>query len=501
MQKNTPVIVGVHQLTQRWQEGQMPQHPLALIETAAHEALADAGNSLKAVLDGLYVVNIFSYGYVDAPGALAQALSISPHTRLYTTEGGNTPQYLVNQACLALEKGEVRAVLIGGAEAVYGFKQAGKKGLRLDWPPRAQPQQVKGEIRVPVNDVESLYELYAPVNMYPIFETALRAQKGHSPAQHQQYLGALYQKFARVAAQHPQAWIQEAYTAEEIYQPSEENRYVGFPYSLRMNANINVDQATAIVLTTVGEAEKQGIPPEKWVFPMGGAHLNEVWEVSRRPRLYESVAIGKAAAWALQQAGLSLADIGGFDLYSCFPSAVQMGRNALGLAEDDPRPLTLTGGLSFFGGAGNNYVSHSIITAVEQIRKNPRQALLITALGWYATKHAVGVYGSQPPRQSWQESQHFERLQAEIDASALPPPQKEAQGKFFTEGYVILYNRMNQPEKGVAIGRLENGHRTIAYIEGDTDTLRHYCETELVGQTGFVRFDAQRKRNLLRFEG
>ncbi|NJL13409.1 MAG: hypothetical protein HC913_10660 [Microscillaceae bacterium] len=127
--------------------------------------------------------------------------------------------------------------------------------------------------------------------------------------------------------------------------------------------------------------------------------------------------------------------------------------------------------------------------------------MLITALGWYATKHAVGVYGSQAPRQSWQESQHFDQLQAEIDACALPSPQKEAQGKFCIEGYVILYNRFNQAEKGVAIGRLENGLRAIAYLEGEADILRHYCETELVGQTGLVRFDAQRKRNLLRFEG
>lgn len=361
MNQNTPVIVGIHQFTQRWQDSIAPLEPLKMMAKVSQQAIEDTQTDFKKNIDTLYIVNIFSYTYQDAPGELAELLGINPNQMLYPTEGGNTPQYLIGKACLALEKGESKAVLIAGAEAVYGFKQAQKKGVKLDWKPRKQPQKIDGEIRVPLNDVESAYELYLPANIYPLFETALRANAQRSPETHQVYLGKLYAHFAEVAAKNPLAWSQDSYTAEKIYQPSAENRYITYPYTKRMNANINVDQATAIVLTTVGEAQKLGVPEEKWVFPSGSACLNEVWEVTRRPKLYESVAIREAGKLALAQAGVGIEEMDAFDLYSCFPCAVQMAQNALGIAEEDTRPRTLTGGLSYFGGPGNNYVSHSII--------------------------------------------------------------------------------------------------------------------------------------------
>lgn len=496
--KNTPVIVGVHQLTQHWNEDTLPKDPLLLMHQAAEEAVKDTTTDILPSIDAVYVVNIFSYGYADAPSDLSERLGISPSTSEYTTEGGNTPQYLINKACLALEQGQHKAVLIGGAEVIYGFKQAQKKGIQLDWPKRTSPQKVVGEVRVPLNEVESAYELYLPVNMYPLFETAIRANAGRSPEAHQIYLGKLYQKFSEVASQHPQAWSKEAYHAEDIYQITPENRYIVYPYSKRMNANINVDQATAILLTTVGEAERLGIPQAKWVFPMGGAHLNEVWEVTRRPNLYESAAIREAGRLALAQAELSISEIDGFDIYSCFPSAVQMGRDALGISEDDSRPLTLTGGLSYFGGPGNNYVSHSIISAVEQIRQSPSKKLLVTALGWYATKHAVGVYGKSPSTQQWSKHQDFAQAQAAIDATALPPTTKEGSGKMTVEAYMITHGRNTQPEKAVVIGRLEDGTRTVAYLEADAEVLLHYTREELVGKTGIVSYNPDKKRNWLK---
>ncbi len=501
MNKNTPILVGIHQYTQRWQAGQMPQDPLSLIIQASKAAIEDSGQvALKDAIDAVYIVNIFSYAYQDAPGELSKALGIDPQIAVYTTEGGNTPQYLVNQAALALEKGEIKAALLTGCEVVYGFKKATKSGMKLDWPKRESPAKITGEVRVPVNDVESAYELYTPANVYPIFETALRAQKGHTPEAHQKYLGDLYEKFAQVAAQHPQAWSQDAPSSQEIAEPSDDNRMVCYPYTKRMNANINVDQAAALVMTTVSEAERLGIPSEKWVVPMGGAHLNEVWEVSRRPKLYESQAIREASRLALEQSGLSLEQIDAFDLYSCFPCAVQMGREAVGISETDARTLTLTGGLSFFGGAGNNYVMHAIATAVETIRQNPAQKILISALGWYATKHAIGIYGKEAPARPWRENPDFGEIQQQIDATELEPPVAQAEGVLEVEGYTIKHGRDGSPEKGIVIGRLEDGRRTVSYIEADAEALRKYEQTELVGQKGQVRYDSQKKKNFVKFD-
>ena len=88
---------------------------------------------------------------------------------------------------------------------------------------------------------------------------------------------------------------------------------------------------------------------------------------------YSSPAIRTMGQKAFAMAGKTVADMSFIDLYSCFPSAVEIGCAELGLAEDDPRGLTVTGGLPYFGGAGNNYVMHSIVTMMEKVRAQARQ--------------------------------------------------------------------------------------------------------------------------------
>jgi acetyl-CoA C-acetyltransferase len=125
-------------------------------------------------------------------------------------------------------------------------------------------------------------------------------------------------------------------------------------------ANINVDQSAALIIINDADARALGIDRSKWVYPMGGAELSHIWHVTERPRLYDSSPIREAARLALAQSGLTLSDIGVFDLYRCFPSAVEISRQAVGIPEDDARDLTVTGGLAQFGGPGNNYTMHAI---------------------------------------------------------------------------------------------------------------------------------------------
>ena len=53
-----------------------------------------------------------------------------------------------------------------------------------------------------------------------------------------------------------------------------------------------------------------------------------------------------------------------FDIYSCFPSSVNLGCDALGLDPFDPRGLTVTGGLPYAGGAASACLMHAIATMV-----------------------------------------------------------------------------------------------------------------------------------------
>lgn len=496
----TPVIVGIGQLRQRWSGPRSAREPLELMAEAASMACADAAAArpLGAAIDAVHVVNILSWNYHDAPSALAARLGLGPGQRRYTSIGGNSPQSLVNDAARSLSRGQMTAVLLAGGEAGYSRRRARQESLELDWTAPREPRALHGDSRLGASAHEIAHDLLLPAEVYPLFETALRASSGHSIAQHTEFLGRLCASMSRRALAHRCAWSPEARSAAEISTPSADNRYIGFPYTKSMNANLDVDQAAAVVMTTVTKARELGIDREKWVFPMGGADLSEVWYVSQRPRLDESPAIGLAARAALEHAGATLEEIGAIDLYSCFPSALQLACRALGLATDDPRGLTVTGGLPYFGGCGNNYTMHAIATMVERIREQPSVVGLVTALGWYSSKHSVGIYGTRPPTHGWQSDTDIVAAQSAIDASALAAPLEQASGRLTIEALVVRHDRANQARSATAIGRLDGGRRVIANIEADTDELEAIESEEVVGRHATCRFDSSSERNLAR---
>ena len=128
---------------------------------------------------------------------------------------------------------------------------------------------------------------------------------------------------------------------------------ISFPYPKLCTANMQVDQGAGYIVCSVEAARAAGVPEERWVFPLAGADAHDHWFISHRPELHRSPAIRLAAGAAFALAGVGPDDLGPIDLYSCFPAAVQMAAREIGLPVDDPgRPLTLTGGLTFGGGPG-----------------------------------------------------------------------------------------------------------------------------------------------------
>ena len=164
-----------------------------------------------------------------------------------------------------------------------------------------EPIRIDGDQRLGASDTEFGYELMLPAFVYPLFETCLRAAAGRSPSEHAVEMGRICARMSAVASENPLAWSRDAHAASSISQVSETNRYIGYPYTKLMNANMNVDQAAALLLTTEEEAKRRRIPEHRWVYPMGGAGLNDVWHISQRPRLDDSPAIRTAGRAALDQ--------------------------------------------------------------------------------------------------------------------------------------------------------------------------------------------------------
>jgi acetyl-CoA C-acetyltransferase len=520
-----PILVGAAQITQR-KEADPVFDPLGLMIEASRLALADAGaDGLCSLIDTVCVVNSFSCDDENAPKRLSRALGLNPREVVYSLIGGNTPQMLVNRYSRDIAAGRKQAVLIAGAEAIYAMVRAARRKSTLDWSGNITWQQVRDDSRpvnfdtllrmgceheakrlhaageeypAPNNRAEDSFDLFLPQFMYPFFETALRALSGRTPEEHRRYLGVRCERLARIAAQNPHAWEREAATADEITQATGKNRYVAYPYTIRMMANINVDQAAAVILTSVEAAEKSGIDRARWVYPMGGAEFSNIWHVSRRPCLHDSPAVTEASRLALGQAGLTLNDIGVFDLYSCFPSAVEIARRALGIPEDDGRDLSVTGGLAHFGGPGNNYTLHVIASVMERIRRDRRLKAMVTANGWFNSKHAVGIYGAGEPLHPW-EDRDDGPIQRAIDAQTLPEPVERAEGRLAVEAYMIRHDPEGRPEQGMVIGRLADGRRALADIYADPQGLLKLEQIELVGRTGAVRFDPVIGRNRVVF--
>jgi acetyl-CoA C-acetyltransferase len=459
----TPVIVGVAQTLRRPEDPPTASAPVDMMAETVRLAAADsgAGDVILARTQSVRVPSVLSWRYTDPGSLVAERLGVAAQDTVVTTPGGNSPQMLLNDTALAIQRGDLDVAVLVGAEAMYTRFRARKAKAWLDWEPQpdAVPSEVLGDERPGTNDAEMARAIVLPIQIYPIFENALRAAAGESIDEHQAKIALLWARFSEVAATNPHAWSPEARTADEIATVTADNRMIGFPYTKAMNANLDTDQSASVILCSVEAARGAGVSEDRWVFPWSGADAYDHWFVSERADLHSSPAIRAAGRAAFRLAGIGIDDVAHVDLYSCFPSAVQIGAAELGLGLDEPdRPLTVTGGLSFAGGPGNDYVMHSIAAMVDTLRADPGTKGLVTALGWYVTKHAVGVYSTEPSPNGFRHA----RPQDEIDALSRREQVADHDGPVTIESYTVMHERDGSPAIGLVACLLPDGRRTWA---------------------------------------
>ena len=256
-------------------------------------------------------------------------------------------------------------------------------------------------------------------------------------------------------------------TATLLMTVRDDNRMVSSPYTKLVNSIIRVDQGAALVLTTVGRARDLGMTPDRWVYVLGGGDGEDVWYLTERPGYSASSAMARVADQAWRSSGLGVDDVAHFDLYSCFPSAVQLAMGAYGVAEDDPRPMTVTGGLPYAGGPGNNYTTHSTAAMVEKLREDPGEVGLVTGLGWHVTRHSAGLYGSRPPERPFALVDPGPDRVA-VESEPHPVIEAEPSGRATVEGYSVAYDREGGPETARCLARLDAGRRSLVTSDDPT---------------------------------
>jgi acetyl-CoA C-acetyltransferase len=292
-------------------------------------------------------------------------------------------------------------------------------------------------------------------------------------------------RFSAVAAKNPYAWFPVERSPEEFTTVSASNRWIRFPYPKLMNAIITVDMAAALVLMSDAEAERRGIPADRRVAFLAGASAVDPWTPIDRRQFVSWPGCAAAADAALSHAGIAVEDIDLFDLYSCFPCALEMAMDALGLEIDDPRPLTVTGGLACAGGPGNSYCMHSIAAMVDRLRSGAGTVGYVSGLGMSAAKHTASVFSTDPARIAAADGE-TPRVQLPAEEFSGPEIADAPQGPGAIETYTVAFDRENHPQASWLIIRLDDGRRTVAHGEQTPAAFARLIESEGVGRRGFV---------------
>jgi acetyl-CoA C-acetyltransferase len=476
---NTPIIVGVGQFVERLDSREyVGLSPADIAARAGEAAITDAGGALRDRIDTVGAVRTFEdstpvpapFGKPDKyPLAVAKRLGIKPAIAILEKAGGQSPLTLIADLAERLLRGEAVAALAFGSEAISTVRHLSAKGEKRDW-----TETLDGEVEDHGRGLEGLLSMYDMAHgivgappAYALCENARRGRLGLSRENYAALMGRLFTPFSAVAAANPYSSAAvEPVSAGEIAQVSERNRMICEPYRLKMVSRDQVNQGAAVLLTSVGEARKAGIPESKWMFVHGAALACEPDLVSRMdPGAFPSAKLALEAA--LRKAGKSVAEMALFDFYSCFPTAVlEAAVDGLGLGIEDPRGLTVTGGLPFFGGPGNNYSMHAIATMTERLRERPGEFGLVGLNGGLQSKYAAVVLSTMPA--PWPPLQHDD-IQALRDEMPRPKVIRKAQGWGRILTYTVSFDKKG-PTLAIVIGELDGGERFIAN-NADSQTI------------------------------
>jgi acetyl-CoA C-acetyltransferase len=490
MGDDTPVIIGVGEASERIDAPDWGAlSPADLAAQACRAALADAGGGqdLGPKIDVIAAIRQFEISFPRAvapfgradnfPRAVARRLGCDPRRAILEPVGGQGPQHLVNEFARAIGAGEAGMVLLCGAEAISTVRQLTSRGESRDWSETLGPDmEDRGYGDALLSPDLARHGARVPITVYALFENARRARLGLGRADYALEMGRLFAPFTKVAAANPHAMSREVHDAADLATVTASNRLVADPYTRRLVARDQANQGAAVLMTSVGQARALGVAPERFIYLHGGADVRERLPMERGD-LSASPAAALAADIALTRAGVDVNGVDFFDLYSCFPIAVFNLRDSLGLSPEDTRPLTMTGGLPYFGGAGNNYSMHAIAAMVRALREKPDARGLVAANGGFLSKCSVGVYSAAPaPGGAFDDA----ALQAEIDA--WPAPRRAAgAGSGVVETYTIDY--AGPAPVGVVIARrTEDGARFVAMTDpADPDLVKAMIAAEPLG--------------------
>ena len=483
-----PVIAGIGEIADKPKDVSQALEPVALMVEAARRADAEA-KGLLAEVDSIDIVGLVSWRYSDTAALLWQKLGVSPKRAVYGPVGGESPIRYLHEAARRIANGESVVSLVTGGEAQHAVNHAKRSGVELPWTPYAVDAPKFQRAADYVHALAVKQGVAWPINVYPLYDVASAHAWGQTPEQATAESAQLWSANSKAAARNPYAWLRKELTPAEVATPSDDNRMISWPYPKRMVANPNVNQGAAIIITSLAKARAAGIAEDQLVFIGAGAVANEPRDWLTRPQFAQS-----HAQAAVLNALMRHADaFDAVELYSCFPVVPKLARRTLGLGVD--YPTSVTGGLSFFGGPLNNYMSHAACAMVREVRAGVKLGL-VYGQGEFVTKHHAVILGAEPQvRDNRPDAILDLGAQATADPMLGPPvainetPDADATLETFT----VLFDPAGRPDYGAVIARLDSGERTLARVPAGHATelsLLMSAGKSPVGLRGHVHTDS-----------
>lgn len=483
-----PLLAGCATVQQRETVISNSREPVALMVDAVRAAAHDAGSeALLQRAQRIYVPKGM-WGYSDPARLIADATGATA-ARTVLADIGILQQTLVGDACARIANGEIDCAIIAGGEAKFRQLQASIQ--QVDCPETAQANP-PDETMVPQAelwlDSETQAGLMMPVGFYAIIESALRFARGESVQANRDRIARRYVRFSEIAAQNPDAWKRDVLAMEHVRDAIGKNRMLAFPYTRAHNSEWNVDQAAALIFCSEKLADEIGIAQSQRVYPLASSESNHMLCLSQREQLHRAPGAEIALQAALQATGLTKDRFDLLELYSCFPAAVQVFADALGV--DDPRDLTVTGGMAQAGGPLNNYVFQATVRMVQLLRERSREKSangLVSSVSGMLTKQAYGLWSTARPQQSFAFIDVTEQVQEQSHAKTVLT---HYNGPATVAGYTVLYSG-DVPARAIVIADTPAGERVVVSSE-ETATLQRMLGDECCGQSITVqagRFD------------
>lgn len=477
----TPVLVGAGTATQRFDDPFEGLGALGLMQRALEAAAVDAGPTATALLDRVDEVIVPEGLWRLADPGRSVLDGRSPEARSIVAKVGVLQQTLMSRSAQAIADGRSDVVVLCGGEAKWRALRAAVTGVTVPEPDGATggPDET---LTAPFDEIMPEAErergLVLPTHQYAVMESAVRHAAHRTPADHERRVAELVAGMSRVAAANPSAWNRRAVTADDVLNAPR----VADPYTKPACSQWNVDQAAAFLLTSAETAEAAGIGRDRWIFPLAGVESNHIVSLSQRADLHRSPAVGELGRVLVDVAGRPLAEVELLELYSCFPSAVQIQAAEYGIGLDPSRAPTVTGGMHFGGGPFNSFTFQALARLVDLLRAEPSATALLTSVSGLMTKVGAGLWSATPPKVPFASTDVSAAAAAATSTKPLDP---DAEGTVTIAGYTVGHGKLGAID-AVVIADTLTGTRAVARTD-DADLVAALQDGEWCGRTVTVR--------------